>query len=81
MYDIACAWEGGIGRVMFRPLAERNLLGVLTHGPVEQTFHSLVAELDQKVSEGLTGCCLLGQEVSEGLDWKPLLKCFLEKSL
>ena len=24
MYDIACAWEGGIGRVMFRPLAERK---------------------------------------------------------
>lgn len=23
MYDIACAWEGGIGRVMYRPLAER----------------------------------------------------------
>lgn len=24
MYDIACAWEGGIGRAMFRPLAERQ---------------------------------------------------------
>jgi Ser/Thr protein kinase RdoA (MazF antagonist) len=24
MYDLACAWEGGIGRVMFRPLAERK---------------------------------------------------------
>ena len=24
MYDIACAWEGGIGRAMFRPLAERK---------------------------------------------------------
>lgn len=24
MYDIACAWEGGIGRTMFRPLAERQ---------------------------------------------------------
>ncbi len=24
MYDIACAWEGGIGRVMFRPLSERK---------------------------------------------------------
>jgi Ser/Thr protein kinase RdoA (MazF antagonist) len=23
MYDIACAWEGGIGRTMFRPLTER----------------------------------------------------------
>lgn len=23
MYDLACAWEGGIGRVMFRPLDER----------------------------------------------------------
>ena len=34
--------------VRVRPLAERNMLGVLTHGPVEQTFHSLVAELDQK---------------------------------
>jgi Ser/Thr protein kinase RdoA (MazF antagonist) len=24
MYDIACAWEGGIGRTMYRPLAERQ---------------------------------------------------------
>jgi len=24
MYDIACAWEGGIGRTMFRPMAERR---------------------------------------------------------
>jgi Ser/Thr protein kinase RdoA (MazF antagonist) len=24
MYDLACAWEGGIGRVMFRPLDERK---------------------------------------------------------
>lgn len=24
MYDIACAWEGGIGRTMFRPLKERQ---------------------------------------------------------
>ena len=24
MYDIACAWEGGIGRTTFRPLAERR---------------------------------------------------------
>jgi len=24
MYDIACAWEGGVGRTMFRPLAERK---------------------------------------------------------
>ncbi len=24
MYDLACAWEGGIGRTMFRPLAERR---------------------------------------------------------
>jgi len=24
IYDIACAWEGGIGRVMFRPLSERK---------------------------------------------------------
>lgn len=24
MYDIACAWEGGIGRTMFHPLAERR---------------------------------------------------------
>jgi Ser/Thr protein kinase RdoA (MazF antagonist) len=23
MYDIACAWEGGVGRAMFRPLDER----------------------------------------------------------
>jgi Ser/Thr protein kinase RdoA (MazF antagonist) len=24
VYDLACAWEGGIGRAMFRPLAERR---------------------------------------------------------
>jgi len=24
MYDLGCAWEGGIGRTMFRPLAERQ---------------------------------------------------------
>jgi len=24
MYDLACAWEGGIGRIMFHPLAERK---------------------------------------------------------
>jgi len=24
MYDLACAWEGGIGRAMFRPLEERR---------------------------------------------------------
>jgi len=24
MYDVACAWEGGIGRTMFRPLADRK---------------------------------------------------------
>jgi Ser/Thr protein kinase RdoA (MazF antagonist) len=24
LYDIACAWEGGIGRTMFRPLSERH---------------------------------------------------------
>jgi Ser/Thr protein kinase RdoA (MazF antagonist) len=24
MYDIACAWEGGIGRTMFRPLEQRR---------------------------------------------------------
>lgn len=24
MYDLACAWEGGIGRTMFRPLTERR---------------------------------------------------------
>jgi Ser/Thr protein kinase RdoA (MazF antagonist) len=24
MYDLACAWEGGVGRTMFRPLAERQ---------------------------------------------------------
>ena len=24
MYDLACAWEGGIGRTMFRPLKERR---------------------------------------------------------
>jgi Ser/Thr protein kinase RdoA (MazF antagonist) len=25
MYDIACAWEGGIGRTMFRPLEQRRV--------------------------------------------------------
>ncbi len=34
--------------VRVRPLAERNLLGVLTHGPAEATYNSLAAELDQK---------------------------------
>jgi Ser/Thr protein kinase RdoA (MazF antagonist) len=24
IYDLACAWEGGIGRIMFRPVAERR---------------------------------------------------------
>ena len=24
MYDLACAWEGGIGRIMFHPLTERK---------------------------------------------------------
>lgn len=24
MYELACAWEGGIGRVQFRPLPERQ---------------------------------------------------------
>ncbi|MGN6642269.1 MAG: DEAD/DEAH box helicase, partial [Verrucomicrobiota bacterium] len=34
--------------VRVRPLAERNLIGVLTHGPAEQSFGALVADLDQK---------------------------------
>ncbi len=34
--------------VRVRPLAERNLLGVLTHGPAEQTFNALAADLDAK---------------------------------
>ena len=34
--------------VRVRPLAERNLLGVLTHGPAEQLFNSLASDLDQK---------------------------------
>ena len=34
--------------VRVRPLAERNLLGVLTHGPAEQSFASLAADLDKK---------------------------------
>jgi len=34
--------------VRVRPLAERNLLGVLNHGPAEETFSTLVAELDKK---------------------------------
>ena len=35
--------------VRVRPLAERNLIGVLTHGPAEQSFTALVADLDKKV--------------------------------
>lgn len=34
--------------VQVRPLAERNLIGVLMHGPAEQAFAALVGELDQK---------------------------------
>ena len=34
--------------VRVRPLAERNLLGVLNHGPAEESFAALVAELDKK---------------------------------
>ncbi len=34
--------------VRVRPLAERNLLGVLTHGPVEQAFDALAADLGKK---------------------------------
>ena len=34
--------------VRVRPLAERNLLGVLTHGPAEQAFDALAADLDKK---------------------------------
>lgn len=37
--------------VRVRPLAERNLLGVLTHGPAEQSFSSLVTDLDQKARD------------------------------
>ncbi|HMP82887.1 MAG TPA: WGR domain-containing protein [Verrucomicrobiota bacterium] len=34
--------------VRVRPLAERNLVGVLTHGPAEATFTALATELDKK---------------------------------
>jgi predicted DNA-binding WGR domain protein len=34
--------------VRVRPLAERNLVGVLTHGPAEDTFTALATELDKK---------------------------------
>ena len=34
--------------VCVRPLAERNLLGVLTPGPVENIFDALAADLDKK---------------------------------
>ncbi|HXI72491.1 MAG TPA: WGR domain-containing protein [Verrucomicrobiae bacterium] len=37
--------------VRVRPLAERNLFGVLTHGPAEQSFNSLAADLDQKAKD------------------------------
>jgi predicted DNA-binding WGR domain protein len=34
--------------VRVRPLAERNMIGVLTHGPAEQAFTALVSNLDRK---------------------------------
>jgi predicted DNA-binding WGR domain protein len=34
--------------VRVRPLAERNLIGVLTHGPAEQSFTTLAASLDKR---------------------------------
>jgi len=34
--------------VRVRPLAGRNLIGVLTHGPAEQSFAALGADLDKK---------------------------------
>ncbi|HLP77592.1 MAG TPA: WGR domain-containing protein, partial [Candidatus Paceibacterota bacterium] len=34
--------------VRVRPLAERNLIGVLTHGPAEQSFTALATDLDKK---------------------------------
>jgi len=34
--------------VLARPLAERGLLGVLTHGPTEEAFNTLAADLDKK---------------------------------
>jgi len=34
--------------VRIRPLAERDLLGVLTHGAAEKTFDALAADLDKK---------------------------------
>ena len=34
--------------VRVRPLAERDLIGVLTHGPAEQSFVALAADLDKK---------------------------------
>lgn len=37
--------------VRVRPLAERQLLGVLTHGAAEQRFSALAVDLDQKAGE------------------------------
>lgn len=34
--------------VRVRPLAERNLIGVLTHGPTEQVYNTLAAEIDKR---------------------------------
>ena len=34
--------------VRVRPLAERNLIGVLIHGPAEQSFTALATDLDKK---------------------------------
>ncbi|MGC3960000.1 MAG: hypothetical protein QM813_19355 [Verrucomicrobiota bacterium] len=34
--------------VRVRPLAERNLISVLTHGPTEQSFATLAAGLDKR---------------------------------
>lgn len=34
--------------VRVRPLAERNLIGVLTHGPAEHAYNALAAEIDKR---------------------------------
>ncbi len=36
--------------VRVRPLAERNLIGVLTHGPAEETFNAMIGDLDKKAN-------------------------------
>jgi predicted DNA-binding WGR domain protein len=52
--------------IRLQPLAERNLVGVLTHGPEERSFAALAAELAKKA-----GAMRRSQEKTAG--WRDLL--------